>query len=376
MTLPRQLGRYHLIDTLGKGAFGRVYRARRDDGVVAAVKVLEPQRVTDNPELARALEDEGDMLASIQHPNVVRFLDCCEVEDEEGTTWMLAMELVSGLTLQALQRSILSAGVPFPVSGVIYVVHAVADALSTAHTITDRNGEAMSVVHRDLKPRNLIVTRQGEVKVLDFGIAWASRRRIQPTQAGHTKGTITYMSPEQLLGRQLDGRSDLFSLGLIAYELFTGRRFLALDGTQFKSVQDAVAAAFRTRFEDREGLLREALLHEHDLAPLELDELMDLMGRLLARKRDRRPAGARALVEELQVRHATRLLEGRQQLLRYIKMVTEDTLTMRGLDTGGVLPTVSSGTAPGVITTEADTMSLDATLADELRLDPKRSRRK
>jgi predicted ATPase len=214
-----RLGNYEIVAPIGAGGMGEVYRAR-DLRLVreVALKVLPADVASDAGRLAR-LEREARTVAGLNHPNIVTLFS---LEDEAGTRF-LTMELVEG---ESLDRHVAPGGLP--VARVVELGIALADALAAAHE--------KGVVHRDLKPANVMLTREGRVKVLDFGLARpaAADPGIDPTQAatrtaalsgeGQVVGTVPYMAPEQVRGEAVDGRTDLFALGVLLYELATGRR--------------------------------------------------------------------------------------------------------------------------------------------------------
>src|SRR5579859_1731856 len=206
-----QRGPYRVLAPLGAGGMGEVYRARdtkldRD----IALKILPPDVAS--AETLRRFEKEARAASSLNHPNIVAIYD---VGRHESIAY-IAMELVEGQTLRA------SIGDPMPVKEALRVVAKVADVLASAHE--------RGVTHRDLKPENVMISRDGYIKLLDFGLAkvrtvFASGDKTEPqTTAGHVFGTTSYMSPEQAAGRVVDFRSDQFSLGVILYEVLTGKR--------------------------------------------------------------------------------------------------------------------------------------------------------
>jgi TolB-like protein/cytochrome c-type biogenesis protein CcmH/NrfG len=213
-----RLGTYEVLAPLGAGGMGQVYRARdiRLEREVA-VKLL-PEALGASPERLAQLEREARMLAGLNHPNIVTLYS---VEDEDGLRF-LTMELVEGSTLEAL---VVPGGLPLP--RLLELAIPLADALVAAH--------ARGIVHRDLKPGNLMLTPEGRLKVLDFGLA--DRAALAGPEestlaAGPTgdapvspfAGTLPYMAPEQLRGEPADPASDLFALGVLLFELATGRR--------------------------------------------------------------------------------------------------------------------------------------------------------
>ena len=201
-------GRYRIVKELGKGSMGVVYQAHdpQIDRLVA-LKVMRPDRVASEAFLHRFMK-EAKAIGRLSHPNMVVVYD---VGEDQGTVY-IAMEFLEGkplneiIAIDALQPDeIVDLGVQ------------VAEALDYAH----RKG----IVHRDIKPSNIIVQPDGQIKITDFGIAHIEDpEATQQTQAGEILGTPAYMSPEQVLSQPVDGRSDLFSLGVILYELATGKR--------------------------------------------------------------------------------------------------------------------------------------------------------
>lgn len=214
-----RLGAYEIVGPLGAGGMGEVYRARDSRlGREVAVKLLPEAFAGDADRLAR-LEREARTVAGLNHPNIVVLYS---VEEERGVRF-LTMELVEG---QSLDLVVQSGGLPL--NRVLDLAIPLADALAAAH-----EGR---VVHRDLKPANVMVTREGRVKVLDFGLAKVSSSEspLGATQevtavpplspAGKAMGTALYMAPEQVRGQPVDARTDLFAFGILLYELVTGRR--------------------------------------------------------------------------------------------------------------------------------------------------------
>lgn len=213
------LGPYEIIAPLGAGGMGEVYRARDTRlGRDIAVKVL-PENVASSQERLARFEREARTVASLNHPNIVTLHS---IEEIAGTRF-LTMELVEGRDLGTL---VTPGGLPL--ARVLDLAIPLAEALVAAHE--------KGVVHRDLKPANVMVTPEGRVKVLDFGLArlaqaepdaqWAqAATKVSPiSMVGEVMGTVPYMAPEQIRGETADARSDLFALGIILYELATGRR--------------------------------------------------------------------------------------------------------------------------------------------------------
>jgi serine/threonine-protein kinase len=205
-----QLGRYELLGELGRGAMGVVYKARdpKIDRLIA-LKVIAPAEGLDAAQREESRERfhrEARAAGRLTHPNIVTVHD---VGEDQGRAY-LVMEFIEGETLDQILRS----RRPLPLDEVLAIADQVAQALDYAH--------ARSVIHRDIKPANILLTRDGVVKVTDFGIARFAG--AEATQTGRTLGTPSYMSPEQIAGLSLDGRSDIFSLGSVLYELLSGEK--------------------------------------------------------------------------------------------------------------------------------------------------------
>jgi len=199
-------GRYEIISVLGQGGMGAVYKARdRELDRLIALKVIRPELATDPAILAR-FKQELILSRNITHKNVVRSFDLGEAEGIR----FISMEYVDGEDLRAVLRR---EGKLSP-KDAIAVVEQICRALDSAHT--------EGVIHRDLKPQNVMRDTQGRVVVMDFGLA-RSLGESGLTQTGAIVGTMEYMSPEQAMGTTLDQRSDIFSVGLIFFELLTGR---------------------------------------------------------------------------------------------------------------------------------------------------------
>ncbi len=211
----QQLAHYEITALLGEGGMGAVYLARDTKlGRKVALKLL-PSYFTKDADRLRRFEQEACAASSLNHPNI---LTIYEIGETDGTHF-IATEFIEGETLRERMT-----GAPMKIGEVLHVAEQVASALAAAH-------EA-GIIHRDIKPENIMVRRDALVKVLDFGLAKlakqqataveATTRAMVNTSSEVVMGTVPYMSPEQALGRDLDHRSDLFSLGVLLYEMATG----------------------------------------------------------------------------------------------------------------------------------------------------------
>ncbi|MGC2332248.1 MAG: serine/threonine-protein kinase, partial [Candidatus Acidiferrales bacterium] len=201
----QKLGDYEILGVLGAGGMGKVYKVRNTiSDRVEAMKILLPN-LADQKELADRFLREIKLLASLNHPNIAALRTALTLDNQ----LVMIMEYVDGVTLASrLQEG------PVPVADAVYYIDQVLAALVYAHQ--------MNVVHRDIKPGNMMLTPQGVVKLMDFGIARPGNEAGM-TVTGTTLGSLNYMSPEQVRGEKVDARSDLYSVGLSLYEILTGR---------------------------------------------------------------------------------------------------------------------------------------------------------
>jgi predicted ATPase len=271
-----KLGPYEIIVRLGAGGMGEVYRARDtrlDRGV--AIKILPAAFSADRDQLCR-FEQEARSASALNHPNIVTIYEL----GEHDSTHYIAMELIEGRTL----RELLAPGL-LPIRKAIEIAAQVAEGLAKAH-------EA-GITHRDLKPENLMISDDGFVKILDFGLAKFTsssrtgsdefRTLALPTRPGMVMGTVEYMSPEQARGGRLDFRSDQFSLGLVLYEMVTGKR----------AFQRATAA------ETMVGIIREQAEPIAERSPNAPAPLCWAIERCLAKEPEKRYPATRDLAREL-----------------------------------------------------------------------------
>ena len=214
-----QLGRYVVVRRLAGGGMAELYLARLDGPnrfvKPVALKLMHPH-LCDTPEFVGMFMREARIAASLQHPQIVQVLDVGEADGE----YFLALEYVHGVDL----RRVLSEqhGEPLPLGAALRIVIDVANGLHHAHSLCDGNGRPLGIVHRDVSPSNVLIAYDGAVKLTDFGIARMTEQ-THVTATGSIKGKPGYMSPEQCLQENVDARSDVFALGVVLYELTTGR---------------------------------------------------------------------------------------------------------------------------------------------------------
>jgi eukaryotic-like serine/threonine-protein kinase len=219
--MSKQLGRYVLDRELGVGGMARIYLARQQgpDGFerICVVKCVLDHLIDDG-ESVKMFLDEARLTAQLNHPNIAQIYDF----GENDGTYFLAMEYIAGCDLSAILKRNTERSEFMPVPVAARIASQLATALDYAHHALGTDGRPLNIVHRDVSPENILVTASGGVKLIDFGIAKSATARLK-TQAGMVKGKVAYMSPEQAVGGVLDGRSDIFSLGLVLFEMLTNR---------------------------------------------------------------------------------------------------------------------------------------------------------
>ena len=278
---PEQFGPYQVFERLGVGGMATVHRAKQQgiEGVqrVVALKRLLPH-LADDAAFIKSFVREAKLALMLQHANIVQLFELGKVRN----VYFIAMEYIDGRDVRQILRHARKVSGPPTVNVTLSLLIQACEALEYAHTRTDDNGQPLGLVHRDVSPSNLMVTRSGHLKVIDFGIAKAQIQQLA-TQTGKVKGKLAYMAPEATQGRELDARSDLFSIGIIAHELLTARPLFAAK-TDYQTILN----------------VQKAELHApsafNQAVPPELDTIVL---RALARDPDQRYASAAELRDDL-----------------------------------------------------------------------------
>ncbi|MCC6338018.1 MAG: serine/threonine protein kinase [Myxococcales bacterium] len=220
-------GHYRVVGPLSKGGMAELSLALHT-GVqgfsrVVALKRVLPTHAT-RPDFVQMFLDEARLAARLSHPNIVRIYEL----GQDGDAYFLAMEYLPGEDLRQLMAPMAGADLPIPCELAAHVVAQAADALHHAHELTDEHGVPLNLVHRDVSPSNVILTYDGHVKVVDFGIAKAASNAYE-TAVGVMKGKLGYFAPEQFSGAHVDRRCDVYALGIVLWELLTGTRLFVRD---------------------------------------------------------------------------------------------------------------------------------------------------
>ena len=224
MAQETELGGYQILGRLAVGGMAEVYQAKAGPGAQRSqgepddvvLKRLLPAFRNDGG-YVKQFVDEAKLTVKLRHPNIVRTYRCFKA----GIDYLMVQELVSGRTLGYMQDLLMKAGTPMPPSAATFIAHSVLKGLDYIHRAKVGEGGS-NIVHRDVNPANILLSVAGDVKLTDFGVAEVEG--VMRGESGALRGTLSYMSPEQVLGLPVDPRSDLYSVGIILWELFTNRR--------------------------------------------------------------------------------------------------------------------------------------------------------
>ncbi|MET0385728.1 MAG: protein kinase [Polyangiales bacterium] len=220
-TSPVLYGKYQLLEQLARGGMAEVYKAKAH-GVEGFEKILVIKRIlpdlSQNPRFVEMFINEAKIAVTLSHANIVQVFDLGQAQD----TYFIAMEFVAGMDLATMLQHARRAHRRMSAELAVYIVSELAKGLDYAHRRRDSEQRLLNLVHRDVSPQNVLLSNEGEVKLTDFGIAKARTVAQSVTDVGVIKGKYAYMSPEQLLGRPVDARADVFAAGVLLYEVLTG----------------------------------------------------------------------------------------------------------------------------------------------------------
>jgi serine/threonine protein kinase len=299
---PDSYGPYRLLERIAAGGMAEVFRAKRS-GVEGFEKVVAVKRIlphlSDNKEFVDMFIDEAKMVAGLSHPNIVQIFDLGRIE----RTYFIAMEYVHGRDLRTILKRAKEKGLRIPLDLSVLIISKVCSALEYAHRKKDENGQPLRIVHRDISPQNILISFEGEVKLTDFGIAKATSKATD-TDRGALRGKLLYMSPEQASGHALDRRSDVFSLGVVFYEMITDvKPFL---GTSEKGILQLVrecrfepARSLNPKISEKlEGVVTRALVKDPDERYQDASEMYRDLERVL---HERQPPAATELARFMEI---------------------------------------------------------------------------
>ena len=282
-SLDADFGRYRLVEMIGKGGMAEVFRAvaqgMQGFERVFVIKRIRPDR-SDSPKFVQMFCEEARISALLHHPNIVQVYDFGQIEG----AYFMAMEYLRGKDLSTVMRALRGEHEAMPPSLAAFIAREVARALHHAHTAVQPDGEPGGIVHRDVTPSNIMLLWTGGVKILDFGIAKAAAlARPEEGKLMKLEGKLAYLSPEQVRGTELDGRSDIFSLGVVLWEMVAGQRLFA-GASELETMRNVLTQPIPEPSRRREGV------------PAALDAIV---ARALAREPARRYDSAEALADDL-----------------------------------------------------------------------------
>ncbi len=237
--MPDSQQRYRVVEKLESGGMAEVFRAE-SEGLQGFRKQVAIKRVlphlSSKKKFISMFLDEARLSAQLSHSNCVQVFDI-GVGD---SAFFIVMEFVDGANLKAIIEHIKKIGRDFPVEAAVHISLEICKGLSYAHELTDNNGVPLYIVHRDMSPPNVLITKYGEVKIVDFGLAKANSQ-LEKSEPGIIKGKFSYLAPEAAMGQDVDARTDIFAVGIILWELLAGQR-LFLGDTDFQTVKKVQAA--------------------------------------------------------------------------------------------------------------------------------------
>ena len=231
---PELFGPYEVYERIGVGGMATVHRAKKQgiegfERVVALKRMLS--HLADDETFIQSFVREARLASQLQHGNIIHIYDLGRV----GRVYYIAMEYVRGRDLRKILKQTAYATGPMPLAMMLMLAHQLCDALDYAHGLADENGEPLGLVHRDVSPSNILIAADGHLKIIDFGIAKATSSSLR-TLSGRVKGKFAYMAPEAIQGKQLDRRTDIFAVGIVAHEMLTARPLFATKN-QFETIR-------------------------------------------------------------------------------------------------------------------------------------------
>jgi tetratricopeptide (TPR) repeat protein len=303
---PAKFGKYLLLDRIAVGGMAELYRAMITgaegfEKLIAIKKLLSHLTAQEN--LVNAFIEEAKLAALLQHQNIVQIYDFGSMDGD----YFIAMEHLFGKDLRLIVDKSEEKGRPLGLEHALYIAARVCEGLDYAHHLKDLEGNPLHIIHRDISPPNIFITYEGEVKIVDFGIAKAATQNTA-TVEGVIKGKVSYMSPEQAGGESIDQRSDIFSTGILVYEMLTGRRMFEGEPLQIlPRVREA-------EFEPLDQVVK-------DLPP----ELYEIVHRALAKEPDQRYQSSGDMLSELEeCMHKNELRATARGLSQYMRELFEE----------------------------------------------------
>ncbi len=303
---PEKFGKYLLLDRIAVGGMAELYRAMMTgaegfEKLIAIKKLLSHLTVQEN--LVNAFVEEAKLAALLQHQNIVQIYDFGSVDGD----YFIAMEHLFGKDLRLIVDKSEEKELPLSLEYVMYIASRVCEGLDYAHHLRDLEGNPLHIIHRDISPPNIFITYDGEVKIVDFGIAKAASQNTE-TVEGVIKGKVSYMSPEQAGGQSVDQRSDIFATGILLYEMLTGKRMFEGEPLQI------LPKVCEAEFEPLDQVVK-------NLPP----ELYEILQRALAKDPDQRYQSSGDMLSDLEeCMHENDFRPTARGLAQYMKALFEE----------------------------------------------------
>lgn len=329
--------RYRPLFKLDSGGMAEVYVAEAESMAgfkkKVAIKRILPSLLKDE-RFVRMFLDEARLSLHLSHANIVTVFDI----GKSSSTYFIVMEYVEGINLKGILQEFARRGVTFPVHLAVWLLNEVLKGLDYAHHLRDpESGRKLGIVHRDISPPNILVSWNGEVKLVDFGLAKASTQ-LESTDPGVVKGKFSYLSPEAASGLDVDARADIFAVGILAYEMLTSRR-LFLGETDYQTVQlvrnaevPSLAAQNPEVTPELEAIIRKALARDVDQRYQKASEFADdLLGFLFSRSLKVSARDLRELISELRKKQAPRREPKPNESNLILKLIEDEFADIRSL---------------------------------------------
>jgi eukaryotic-like serine/threonine-protein kinase len=345
--------RYRVIDRLEAGGMAEVFRGEalsvQGFKKQVAIKRVLPH-LAQNKSFIRMFIDEARLGARLNHANIVTVFDIGAADN----TYFIVMEFVDGANLKTVLETLKKQGRKPSVKEVLYIGMEICKGLSHAHGLTDEQGKLLNIVHRDISPPNILMTRGGEVKVTDFGLAKATTQ-LEKTDPGVVKGKFSYLSPEAAMGQEVDLRTDVFAVGILMWEAMAGRRLFLGDSDYetVKRVQRAEVPSLRTLHdevdEELDALLMKTMAREREERYQTAQELGDAIADYLFRHRLK--VTSYDIARMMQSVVATRTDEKRRKMDSSIidQLISDELLAFTSLDDMSDPLNPSAKGAPGAV---------------------------
>lgn len=286
---------YKITERLETGGMAEVFRGE-STSVAGFKKQVAIKRVLPhlaaNDKFIRMFLDEARLSARLSHANIVQVFDIGQVFDKQktGKTYFIVMEYIDGINLKGIVEQLRKSHTLFPTALACHIAVKVCEGLFYAHNLTDSDGNPLNIVHRDISPPNVLISKNGEVKIVDFGLAKAAHS-VEKTEPGVVKGKFSYLAPETALGHEADAQADIFAVGIMLWEMLAGRKLFQgeTDYQTVKLVQEATVPSIRSLNpavpEELEDVLRRALARDKSQRYRAADELGDDLSTFLVRHR-------------------------------------------------------------------------------------------